>query len=270
MRKFIVFGRGRSGTTVLADELGHHPDLHCVLHSVRYEGFETAVIEPFARHDRPETADAADQMRRASAPPPYDWWTLREGLPVPAQKYARYLDELEAWSSAQGNFSAIGFKIIDNQMTERAGLLEELLRRDYRVVHIRRRNVVRHALSGLIAQQRGVYNERNYELPDQKYHIDCSQLLTGIHHILVHARHWDERLKESKAAVVYTVYEDFLANRESFYAPILDFLGVDRRTLPASDFTKMTPNDLSEVIANYDEIRRATEHFGMQECLAET
>lgn len=269
MEKFIVFGRGRSGTTVLADELGRHPDLHCVMHPVTYDDFHGTVIEPFARRDRPEVPEAADQVRQSRDLPPYDWWTLREGLPVQAQEYSRYLDELETWSASRGTFKSVGFKIIDNQMNERPGLFEELVRRGYRVVHIRRHNVVRHAVSGLIAQQRGVYNARNFEVPRERYVIEPVSLLRQIRNILISSRYWDHRLEESGLPVVYSAYEDFLVDRETFYAPIFDFLGVDATTPPESDFTKMTPSDLSEIIVNYDEILLATEHIGMQGLLAE-
>lgn len=268
MRKFIVFGRGRSGTTVLADELDRHPRLHCTMHSVGLEGFGSAVIEPFARQERPTRDDAVTQMERCEDLLPYDWWTQREGLPADARDFGPYLDELENWSATQGEFGAIGFKIIDNQMNERAGLLEELDRREYHIVHIRRRNVVRLALSGLLAQQRGVFNARDYEVPDRRYHVDPKALLSAIRNILLHAQRWEQILGGYRSPILPVTYEDFLADRDAFHAPVLDFLGVERMSIPESNFTKMVPEDLSEVLANYEEIVQVTRHVGLGECLA--
>ncbi len=269
MNKLIVFGRGRSGTTVLADLLDHHPQIHLTMQFAQFEGFGRSLIEPFAQTALPEVADAADQIRASSTLLPYDWWTLREGLPPRARAYDRYLDELEDWAATEPEVRYVGFKIIDNQMTERGTLLATLVRRGYRIVHIRRRNLLRHALSGLIAQQRGVFNARHYEVPNDKYTIDPKELLLAMRHISICAQKWDLTLNTCGAPVIRTVYEEFLADKGAFFAPIFDFLGLEHVDLPDSDFTKMTPRNLSEIIANYGDLQITAQHLGMETSLAE-
>jgi hypothetical protein len=268
MKKLIVFGRGRSGTTVLADELSHHPQIDLSMGLAEFDGFSQFTIEPFIRTPRPEMPDALDQLGAFSALLPYDWWTMREGLPTDAAEYDRYLDQLEDFVATE-RCQWVGFKIIDSQFDEREGLLAMLAERGYHVVNIRRQNLLRHALSGLVARQRGVYNRRDYELPDEKYSIDPRELLEHMRDIVVSTEDWDRILAECGMPVLRTIYEEFLADRAKFYGTIFDFLGVETVDLPKSSFTKMVPLDLSQIVSNLDELQTTAQHLGMETSLAQ-
>jgi LPS sulfotransferase NodH len=268
MKRLIVFGRGRSGTTVLADELSHHPEVNLSMGLAEFEGFSQFTIEPFLRAQRPRVSDALDQLKASSCLLPYDWWTMREGLDADAAQYDRYLDELESVVTT-ANCQWVGFKIIDNQFDEREGLLAVLAERGYHVVNIRRQNLLRHALSGLVARQRGVYNRRDYELPDETYNIDPRELLEHMRDIVVSTEDWDHTLADHGMPVIRTVYEEFLADRAEFFQAIFGFLGIEIVDLPKSNFTKMVPLDLSEIISNLGELQATAHHLGMETSLAE-
>jgi LPS sulfotransferase NodH len=268
MQKLIVFGRGRSGTTLLADELGKHPQIRMCLHELKAGDLRLPVIEPFARPDFEFTAESIADLRAESRVLPYDAWRVCRGIGETETAYGAWLEEFEQRMIADAETSFVGFKIIDNQLGERPGLLEELVRRDFRIVSIHRCDLFRHALSGLIARQRGVFNERNYRVPDQRYVIDPRLLLQAMHDIVVQTQRWDDAMKVLDAKVVRCAYEDRLASRAAFYAPIFGFLGVRDVAITETDYTRMVPDDLTKVIANFHEIAAIAHQLGAETSLA--
>lgn len=266
MRKFIVFGRGRSGTTVVADELGRHPEIALPVGQMVHGELKWDRIEPFARCRAPE-AEGGEEAVRDWGQVPFDLWAWLNGRDDTPAEWANYLDELEAWGEAQDGAKAVGFKIIDNQLLEREGLIELLAQRGYVIVNLHRRNVVRHALSGLLARARGVFNERNYRDTGGPYPINAEEFEQAIGDIRHWVAHWDQHFRNIGIRDFAVTYEDFLADREAFHAGILQFLGLDPGTPGNSDYSRMVPKDLSQVIENYDEIRLRCMVLGLHEML---
>lgn len=263
MQKFIVFGRGRSGTTVIADEISRHPEVALPVERIELEGQLWERIEPFARGEAPAFADAREIVAGWEEPLPYELWLWQRGATDNLQARIAYLEDFEACGAAAGA-KAVGFKIIDNQLGERVGLPELLAQRGYSVVNIHRRNVVRHALSGLIAHRRGVFNARNYRDTGGPYPIDVAEFEAAIAHIRHWVKFWDQGFDQIRIRTLNVFYEDFLADRAAFHAPILEFLGLSARTPDVSDFSKMVPKDLSTVIANYEEIAASCRKYGLE------
>lgn len=266
MRKFIVFGRGRSGTTVVADELSRHPQIALPSGALEHGGRVWDRIEPFAHCPAPD-AEGAEEVVRRWGQVPLVLWAWLNGRGDTLQEWAEYLDDLEAWGEQQEGAKAVGFKIIDNQLLEREGLIELLAERRYVIINLHRRNVVRHALSGLLARARGVFNERNYRDTGGPYPIDGEEFEQAIGDIRHWVEHWDHHFRNTGIRALDVYYEDFLSDRGSFYAGILQFLGLDPGTPETSDYSRMVPKDLSQVIENYEEIRLRCMVLGLHEML---
>lgn len=147
------------------------------------------------------------------------------------------------------------------------GLIDELCRRGYGVVNVHRRNIIRLALSGLIANARGVFNRKNFQVPDESYEIDPNEFVRAINDIAHWTRYWDEEIARRKMRSIDVDYELFLVDREAFYGPIFQFLGVDRKVPKNSSFTRMTPRDLSTTIRNYEQIEAVVKVLGGEELL---
>ncbi len=267
MIRFIVFGRGRSGTTVVADELSRHPQIALPSDEFEMAGEPWKNIEPFMRFD-PPGHEHDEVLRQRPEPVAYDLWRHLHDLADSLPSRAAYLDELESWGAGRSEVRAVGFKIIDSQMLEREGLFELLRQRDYRVVNLHRLNVVRHALSGLLARARGVFNARNYRDSRGPYPIDVEEFRRAIHDIQHWVQRWDAAIAGSGIASLDVAYEGFLADRDGFYREILEFLHLDPTTPPPSDYSRMVPGDLSEAVANYPEIEAACAQLGLEHMLS--
>ncbi len=269
MHRFVIFGRGRSGTTVVTDELGMHPQIAVPIDLYQHEGLYWNLLEPFAAQTlEGVTADSAE-LRHGEVPLPYDPWCVVHAVQSGAGNYATYLEELEAWAERRPGVRAGGFKIIDSQLLARVGLLDVLHERGYRIVNVHRRNVIRQALSGLLAQARGVFNAKNYEVSDATYEIDPTAFLVEIKWILQWTRTWDHQIARRGMQSVDVEYEAFLADRRAFYRPIFELLEVDPVLPPASEFTRMTPKDLSSTIRNYAQIAALADELGFGADLVE-
>lgn len=266
MRRFIVFGRGRSGTTVIADEISHHPGVALPMFEHEHQGDRWSLIEPFSRAAIP-TFDGAREVVEGWGLVPYELRLWLDAAEDSREARDRYLDEFEAWGASQPGARAMGFKIIDNQLGERKGLLEALAARGYAVVNIHRMNVVRHALSGLLARQRGVFNERNFRDTKGPYTVEVAEFERAIGDIQHWVSVWDQRIAHLGIESFDVAYEGFLADRTGFYAEIFEFLGLDPQTPESSDFSRMVPPDLSEVIVNFDEIRKSCERNELEHML---
>ena len=270
MHRFVIFGRGRSGTTVVSDELGMHPQIAVPVEDHVSDGLEWNLLEPFSGEAAEGVTAASTHLRSNGFPLPYESWCLVHGVSNGPQSYGPYLDVLEAWGARQPGARACGFKIIDNQMLEREGLIDLLHARAYRVINVHRRNVIRHALSGLIARARGgVFNQRNYEVPEESYEIDPAEFLIAIECILRWTSHWDEEIAKRQMPSITVEYEVFLENREKFYRPIFELLEVDPVLPRDSEFTRMTPRDLSTTIRNYAQIEALAARLGLDPLLVQ-
>lgn len=264
MQRFVVFGRGRSGTTVLADELSRHPQIRMSMQDLEFDGFRGNAIEGFLKRPHPEADDAIRQLAACERVLPFDWWKLVHGVDDDPAHYAAWIEDFETRVGVDASTRAIGIKVISTHFAERPGLLDLLIRRNWRFVWIVRTNLLRHALSQLIAVERKVYNARNFDVPDQKYRIDPKVLEAVIHDIAVETRKWAELFRQHRIPVTLCRYENFLSDRANFYAPILGFLGVERTALPDSDFTRMVGDDLSQVVENFDEIVKLGRALGYE------
>lgn len=270
--RFLVCGRGRSGTTVVADELDRHPEIDCHI-----EPF--IVIDPNGNERMQLATRLFDEhgvgildlpeIRSGQGPPwvhrilPYDLYTRPGGPGTQATTWAQYLEYLETKGRTKADSRAVGFKSTEYEIRRRPGLLGALERRGYRVVFLHRKNIVRTALSKIIANQRGVSNARAYTPPDVMYHVDPAQLLRSVAEAVVAVRKMRGSLCELGLPLIDVAYEDFLADRLAFYRPVTQFLGVAPEGVGVSDFTRMVATELRSVISNYDQVAAALARAGL-------
>ncbi|MEM9663138.1 MAG: hypothetical protein AAF937_12615 [Planctomycetota bacterium] len=156
---------------------------------------------------------------------------------------------------------AVGFKTKLWYLHDRDHLRDTISRRSVRVVHLTRRNTLRAAVSGVRSHERhavsGAWNARRDDAPLPPSVIDLAELDRKIDLV--------ERTRDELAAFVATleapttgiVYEDLVADRTAQLRRLASFL---RTPLFASiagrtQFTKNTPADWDQAVANMDELR---------------
>lgn len=243
MKRIVLVTRGRTGSTAIIDELGK------VSHLIASQ--ELFLLDPITNKDL-----LKDYYKLL---PPFDhwkrqaWWWKRwfPNYYSDVRQADRYLTNAESRARRQG---AKGFvwKMLSHQFDERPYLGDLLQRHNYRVIYLRR-NSVHQVLSGMVANQRGIYNSLEIIEDTSRYRIDIEQFKWLVQWERESVRKDCARLTAVGLDFIQVSYEDFCTDRQNFYKEIFSFLDLPLALPPPSDFVKMI-GDLKSVIENYDEL----------------
>lgn len=250
MKKFVLLTRGRTGSTAVLDEIGKSSNI-------------LATQELFSRNTFTERK-LKDYFKLLL---PFDLWKLRGGwwkrlLPAAysdARQAHAYLICAEKQAQSKGA-RGFGWKVLSHQLDERPFLTELLKRHGYCVIYLKR-NSVRQVLSGMVANQRGIYNSLEKVVDERRYHIDIDDFKWRVQ--------WERECVQKDIALlnaegfafIEVTYEDFCAKREVFYGAIFKMLGLPMELPPTSDFVKMI-EDPKSMIENYEEVAKVAAEMG--------
>ena len=122
----------------------------------------------------------------------------------------------------------------------------------YKVIYLERRNVVKQVLSGVIANKRKLYNQRNYTPDNKSFTIDLKEFKFLVRVEMAEVNRQKIMIEYSEVESLYVDYEDFLSDRKSFHTAIFDFLRVENKEIEESDFSIVIP-EIKDVVENYAE-----------------
>lgn len=138
----------------------------------------------------------------------------------------------------------------------------------WQVVHLRRRDLVRHALSGMVAAHRGAHLSREGDdAAEPTITVDREQL-TGI---VERRREHQDRERRDLTGIdhVDVTYEDDLVDADDHQATvdrIMAALGLPSAPVRTS-LRRINARPLSEIVANYDEFAGWVRELGMADSL---
>jgi hypothetical protein len=163
----------------------------------------------------------------------------------------RYLVRAEELAQRKG-VKGFGWKVLSHQLDDRPYLAKLLKQHGYRAIYLKR-NSVRQVLSGMVANQRGIYNSLEKIVDERRYYIKLDDFQRRVQ--------WERECVKRDCAwlraegfdFVEVSYEDFCDNREIFYGKIFSLLNMPLELPPPSNFVKMI-KDPKMVIENYDEV----------------
>jgi LPS sulfotransferase NodH len=157
-----------------------------------------------------------------------------------------------------GRHRAIGFKTKLVDVLDRDGFAELLRRRKCRIVQLRRRNVVKGAVSTLNARRQweksGNWNLLNETTRLPPFSVDPARFDALLHEREQLDRELEGYVDALQLPTLRLFYEDLLRNQQTFVRKTLDFLG--SRDQPVLGTTlKNTGDNLSETLLNFDDLR---------------
>ncbi len=211
--RFVIFGQGRTGSSLLRSLLNTHPDVRC-------EG------EILAEH-------VAQPLQLVES------YALASPRPVFGFKVKIY-------------------QLSDTQHVDPAAFLGELVGAGYRIIYLRRNNLLRHAISNSFAEMRGTYHDHSAG-PRPALTVDPAALIEVMGRRQAHL---------DREAAVLAPYEyvqvDYEADllRPECHQPTADrvfrALDLDPVTV-ATDLSRSVSGDLTQRIANYADLEKALE-----------
>lgn len=260
VKKFILVTRGRTGSTAVLDELGKSRSL-------------CAMQELFARFpwtENEKLLKAHNEGKRITYYElliPFDVWR-RQGLwwerMIPAyysdsRQANKYLMHAEKLAQSQG-VKGFGWKVLSHHFDQRPFLGKLLKQHGYRAIYLKR-NSVRQVLSGMVAEQRGIYNSLKNVVDERSYHINLDEFQWHVKWERECVKNDCARLSAEHFDFIEVSYEDYCANREAFYSKVFNFLNLQLELPPPSDFVKMI-KEPKMVIGNYDEVANVAAALG--------
>ena len=213
--KFIIFGQGRSGSTLLKKLLNSHPEINC-------EGELLNVKDNYVTH--PLLVKAANKF-------PYHFFQLRSAF-SPKPIY--------------------GFTLLYYQIYQPLQVLMKLQREGWKFIHIYRNNHFLQSISHFVAMQTNFWHNTSNKSADvQKVTINPDKFLDWIK-LLINNKTFENKIIENLDHIKI-VYEDDLLNEsrwEKTTSRIFEYLN----TYPSpviSDLKKTYPRPYSEIVENY-------------------
>ncbi|MBK8982178.1 MAG: hypothetical protein IPM38_07610 [Ignavibacteria bacterium] len=228
VNKFVIYTRGRTGSTLLTELLNCHPEIYCdvEIFNFIYSGSIINFPELYIK----------SCSKRASA----------------------------SGKSVYGFKVKIGQLRFEHKYKDYEKILMSLHEQGWKFIHLKRVNLLRHKLSNIITYQTDIFHLRkNDEEFNKKIIIDCKQLLKGIKYGEEVEKTEEENLKNIPHMKI--IYEDDLLDNSIFQRTadrVFNFLGINSYPVK-SELKRITKENLEDVIENYKEVEKYfmnTEH----------
>lgn len=208
MLSFIILTRGRTGSTLLCDELNRVPGLFVEQELLR-------------EHASRRVAN------RSTSPMSFEDFRQIFGRRRVGQ-YFRYLD---MWARGLESES-FGFKVLTHHvlLPGREGTLRAVRRRKLRVIRLHRNPILR-AISGQVARARGVYNAHVADTAatirrTNKVVVNVQDVVVAVKGEVGNLDRSSKVLNSVAGEILDVHYENFVLNRGSEIEKICLFLGV--------------------------------------------
>lgn len=244
MKKFFVFTTGRTGSTAICDELNSRDDMVC------WQEIFNTISKHRLEQGNVSLPDEEKHFNDFGVP-----CQVYQGI-NPGSTVADFLTYTENRSASMG--SAMGFKLLYHEPNSWGGegLLRQLKGRGYRCLHLVRQDHAGRTFSSLIANARGHYNTKNtLDWSGEKILIDPMQFTVRLKNGIVQIENARKTLRDVELPTLEIYYEDFVADPNGFHGMISGDLNLATQARTASEYKKVTPSDLGELIENYDAIQ---------------
>ena len=235
MSRLVIYTGGRTGSSAIREELNNHPRITC--HGEIFRPNPLAgpgVQKAFAEHGRDyprlgQTRDMVLPFRLHRDLGPED--------PVTPEDFGAYWDYLDS-SAAETGADVVGGKILHNHVadTQYFDLARDL---GIFTLVLRRRNTLRQAVSAIVAKQTSIHNRKDYTPEkNRSFTIDPAALVSRMKMSRRKTAAHDAILEETGGHYRVVHYEDWVADRAAFFAPIFDALGVDFHLPAGTTFSR--------------------------------
>jgi LPS sulfotransferase NodH len=239
--RFIILSAARTGSNLLRHLLGSHPDIFAGGELFNADLAKQGTIpwyEVGARAPEQEQINSDEELNR-----------LRQADP------GRFIEELISITQDEG-YRAIGFKCMYLfPSPEDAAGRYLIADKDIRVIHLKRRNLLRRLLSFERALATDIwYRQRGSEAPElPAITLPIEKVIEDISRTEAWQKEYDERFKEHPLLEIF--YEDLAENPQAIAARALNFLGMKASDELAVSLEKTGTDSLRAALKNYDELK---------------
>jgi len=155
---------------------------------------------------------------------------------------------------------AVGFKIFyHHPVDDKSGTVWNKLTKmeDLNIIHLKRRNILRSVLSKEIAHVTETWLKKDHrraiDIKDKRVHLYENELLKAFKQTREHETTYGQMFSSNPMIEIY--YEDLVSNPLIEFQKITDFLNL-RFCNPKTTLKKQNPERMSDLIVNYESIKR--------------
>jgi len=236
MPQFIVMSYPRTGTTLLCDSLGRHPDINEAMEVFHYNYIHN-LHENWRENEFKRLYDKSSKEMKA---------TGREGQPV--LDYRR-LDFVPFFKSVVDKFN--GFKLLYHQAPADAPFWDFFHQEVPSKIIYLQRDFLEACVSKKIAYKTGVWQKYSPEEHPPEPSVNVSIYDLHEFYNMFYNVESSYRKRFSKFESITVHYNDLCENWNGTMRVVQEFLGIDPIDLPQHIFKKAT-KPTKELIANYE------------------
>jgi len=239
LTKFVIVGIRRTGTTLIRTTLNNHPDIKCY-----------GEVFNFGRRFKRRRGHRCEGSYRR-----YINEIPAGHIPdiVCRQPTVKsFLDNLYSHPEAR----SVGFKLTMTQKNRFPQVMPYFKEHNVHVIQVIRRNILKTLVSRSVKKVTG-QSHTTTGMKKTQINLEIPRLLPELERFDAENKQWEKDCVGLPYMKVY--YEDFVANKVPHLEGMLSFLGMEVRQDIGSHLRKGNPDDLSEIILNYDEVH---DHLG--------
>ncbi len=242
MKKFIIVAPARSGSRMLTERLGSHPDLHV----------QRELLNPGLHHRLTNYQEIYSSIAR-----PFGITRARSNLQFNGRNFAQVVENL-VWGRPYRNYDAAGFKIIIDQWLQLSKKQQEefLDNKELRVILLRRRDILSHLVSTRQAEVYGYKHRLNGQPPLDLPPVDLTLEDLKSFHRNIFVRTSVIMPYFSRFPMIETSYEDLVKDPDRENRRILEFLDVRQVSL-TEVLARNSNNDLSRRIVGFQDFAQS-------------
>lgn len=217
--KFVIYTRGRTGSTVLTDLLNCHPEIYCDVEIFNFLYSESKVKFPglYIR----------SCSKRASS---YKKSTYGFKVKIAQLRHEHKYDKFD-------------------------NILTDLQSNGWKFIHLKRMNFLRHKLSNIVATRTNIFHIKNSssERPE-RIKIDCNELIEGIKYSEKVEQEEEESLRNIPHLKL--IYEnDILDNskHQETADKVFNYLNL-KSCIVKTEMKRIISENLQDSILNFDEV----------------
>jgi LPS sulfotransferase NodH len=249
MVKFLIITQPRSGSAWFMSCLDSHPQIHCPRLPTLFSKHNVSPIKGF----KPRWLQVDKPIS------PYYQYRSRSFKRQIAHRVNRkklvyeflsdlYADHLQA--------DAVGFKVNYSQLSKYSEIVSWVKENDVKIIHLMRTNLLKRLVSHKIANTRNLCHSTRSVEPI-KVHIDPEVLIADFHRRQKrYARYKKRFINVYNVPYLEVSYESLVADFDAEIHKVLKFLEIDKLLALSSEFVKVNPDSLEDIVENYGDVKQ--------------
>lgn len=249
MIKFLIITQPRSGSAWFMSCLNNHPEIYCPRIPTLFSKYNLSPIKwykpRFLQIDNPIS--------------PYYQYRSRFFKRQLAHRFNRnklineFLSDLYAENQ---NAQAVGFKVNYSQINRYAAIISWIKQNDIKIIHLIRTNLLKRLVSHKIANARHLLHSTQAVEP-VKIRLDPKILIKDFRRRQIRFDKYKKRFNDDfKVPFFEIAYESLVADLDKEIRKVLRFLEIDKFMPLKSQFVKVNPDSLEDILENYNEVKK--------------